>query len=43
MCVDVFGPEYNYDYVKSKVRETVKRYGGRKGYKASCFLRALIC
>lgn len=30
--MDIFGPQYNYDYVKSKIKETVKRYGGRKGY-----------
>uniref|UniRef100_A0A914CMA3 Uncharacterized protein n=1 Tax=Acrobeloides nanus TaxID=290746 RepID=A0A914CMA3_9BILA len=32
MCTDIFGPEYNVDYIKNAVEKTKQQYGGRDHY-----------
>ncbi|KAE9550921.1 hypothetical protein FO519_005857 [Halicephalobus sp. NKZ332] len=35
MCTEVFGPQYNIDYITNAVANTLKQYGGRDNYKGT--------
>ncbi|KAK6019443.1 hypothetical protein OSTOST_14920 [Ostertagia ostertagi] len=35
MCRDVFGEEFDGDYIEKAVRSTIERYGGADGYKGT--------
>lgn len=33
MCMDIFGPQYNADFIRDAVKATNAHYGGAAGYK----------
>lgn len=35
MCTETFGSQYNIDYIKKAVSNTVIRYGGRDNYRGT--------